>query len=306
MQFIFYLLFYALLWCVSNLPFRVLYFFSDFSRFILYTVWRYRVKVVRKNLRLVFPEKSDAELKKIEKAFYHHFFDTLLEMMKSMTISREELKKRFVYTNLEVLRKYEDRNQSIMVVMGHYANWEWVMGLGDHVKFEGYGIYTPLANKHIDKLIRQIRLKHNSYLISRYHTVRIMLRHRTEKKLAMYGLISDQSPQMRHAHHWTKFLGVMVPVYAGAEIMAKKFDAPVIFLRVEKIKRGYYQGTFEVISDDPKLVPNYQITDKYNQLLEEQIRKRPENYMWTHKRFKHMDKVPDKYKEQPSSEVTSK
>ncbi|WP_281752732.1 lysophospholipid acyltransferase family protein [Neptunitalea chrysea] len=296
MHLIVYLLFYALLWSVSILPFRVLYFFSDLARFVLYTIGRYRVKVVRKNLRLAFPDKSEKELKTLEKKFYDHFFDTLLEMMKSMTISQEEIHKRYVFTNLEVLKKYEDTNQSIMLVMGHYANWEWVMCMGDFVKHEGFGIYTPLANKKIDSLIRKIRKRNNAELISRYNTVRVMLKHRAEHKLALYGLISDQSPQMRHAHHWAKFLGVTVPVYAGAEIMAKKFDAAVVFMKVEKVKRGYYNATFQVISDTPKEVPNYQITDTFNQLLEAEIRKKPEYYLWTHNRFKHKDKVPDEYK----------
>lgn len=305
MQFISYLLYYGLLRIVSRIPFRVLYVLSDIFRFLIYNIGKYRVKVVRKNLLLVFPEKSEKELRKIEKEFYRHFFDTMMEITKSMSITSEQLNARFVYTNLEVLKKYEDNNQSVMLMMGHYGNWEWVMGLGEHIRHEGYGVYTPLRNKYLDNLIRKLRLRHNSYLISRYHTVRIMLRHKVEKKLAIYGLISDQSPQMRHAHHWTHFLGIMVPVYTGAEIMAKKFDAPVLFLRVERTtKRGHYEGTFEVITDNPKTVPNYQITDRYNELMEELIRRRPEYYLWTHNRFKHMDKVPDTYKDIPL-EVTA-
>ncbi|SFU70777.1 KDO2-lipid IV(A) lauroyltransferase [Pustulibacterium marinum] len=294
MQLIVYLLLYPLLWFVSILPFSFLYVMSDVACFIVYKVLGYRVSVVRKNLRLAFPDKGDDELKLIEKKFYHHFCDTFLEMIKSMTISEKALKKRFVYTNLDVLKKFENNNQSIMLVLGHYGNWEWVMSLGDFIKHEGHAVYTPLANKYIDRLIRKVRLRHNSYLISRHHTVRTMLKHRTEKRLVIYGLISDQSPQVQHAHYWTQFLGINVPVYAGAEIMSKKFDAPVVFLNVEKQKRGYYKASFEVITDDPKSIPNYQITDTFNRLLEQQIRKAPAYYLWTHNRFKHKDKMPVK------------
>lgn len=305
MQLIVYLLLYPLLWFISILPFSILYLLSDIACFILYRVGGYRVKVVRKNLRLAFPEKSETELRKIEKKFYHHFCDTFLEMIKSMAITSKEIKERFVYTNLEVLKQFEKENQSIMLVLGHYGNWEWVMSLGEFIKHEGHGVYTPLANKYIDALIRRIRLRHNSYLISRYNTVRVMLRHRAEKRLVLYGLISDQSPQLKHAHHWTKFLGITVPVYAGAEIMAKKFDSPVVFLEVNKIKRGYYSATFKVITDKPTTIPNYEITDTFNQLLETQIRKKPEYYLWTHNRFKHKDSVPDAYVNSTRETVTT-
>lgn len=294
MQLIVNFFLYPMVWLISILPFRLLYLCSDIACFFIHKILRYRVAIVRKNLRLTFPDKSEAELKTIENKFYHHFCDTFMEMIKTVSISKKELERRFKFTNLEVLKKYETNHQSIMIVLGHYANWEWVMSLGNYIKHEGFGVYTPLANKHIDKIIRKIRLRHNGHLISKYDTVRTMLRHRAEKRLALYGLISDQSPQVQHAHYWTQFLGINVPVYAGAEIMAKKFDAAVVFMYVEKRKRGFYEVHFKEISDNPKELPNYEITERYNRILEQQIRNEPAYYLWTHNRFKHKDKMPVK------------
>lgn len=296
MQLLAYLLLYPLLWIISILPFRIFYMVSDAMCFLIYRVIGYRKKVVRKNLELAFPDKDKAWLDTMEARFYRHMVDLFMEMIKSMTISKEEMLKRFEYTNIDLLSRFEKQGKSIMVLAGHYASYEWLMSMGYYIKHEGYAIYAPLSNKYFDRLVKRIRSRHNAYLLSRYHTVEVIQEHIREGKLAIYGFANDQSPQPHKAHYWRPFLGVTVPVFTNAERLAKKTDMVVVFVRVEKVKRGYYRATFELITEHPNEFPDYKITDIYTELLEDCIRRDPAYYLWTHNRFKHKDKVPEHLK----------
>lgn len=296
MQLLVYLLLYPLLWVISILPFRLFYLVSDAVCFLVYRVIGYRKKVVRGNLELAFPEKNKDELDRIEKRFYTHMVDLFLEMIKSMTISKEEMLRRFQYTNIELLHKYEQEGKSIIMLAGHYASYEWLMSLGYVIQHEGHAIYAPLSNKYFDRLVRRIRSRHNAFLVSRYKAIETIQSHLKNNTLAIYGFANDQSPQPHKAHYWRPFMGVTVPVFTNAERLAKKLDMTVMYIGVEKVKRGYYQATLKLLSDDPKSVPDYKITDEYTDLLEAQIRKDPAYYLWTHNRFKHKDKVPAAFK----------
>ncbi|MBL7473496.1 lysophospholipid acyltransferase family protein [Robertkochia sediminum] len=292
MQLLVYLLLYPLLWVISILPFRLFYLVSDAVCFLVYRVIGYRKKVVRGNLELSFPEKSKEELDIIEARFYTHMVDLFLEMIKSMTISKEEMLKRFQYTNIELLHKYEQEGKSIILLAGHYASYEWLMSLGYLIQHEGHAIYAPLSNKYFDRLVRRIRSRHNAFLVSRYRAIETIQSHLKNGTLAIYGFANDQSPQPHKAHYWRPFMGVTVPVFTNAERLAKNLDMTVMYIGVEKVKRGYYRATLKLLSDDPKSVPDYKITDEYTELLEAQIRKDPAYYLWTHNRFKHKDKAP--------------
>ncbi|MFD0861957.1 lysophospholipid acyltransferase family protein [Sungkyunkwania multivorans] len=292
MQLVAYILVYPLIWVVSILPFRIFYFVSDCIFFLLYYVIGYRKKVVRNNIQIAFPEKSENEIIAIEKKFYHHMVDLFMEMMKSLSMSKKQMTKRFTYTNLEVLHHYGKKKQNVSLVCGHYASWEWMMSLGYFIEHKGYGIYMPIANKYFDRLVRKIRMKHEAYLIPVKEASKTVVKHHKDGELSMYGFAMDQSPMPHRAKYWRKFFGVTVPVFVGAEELAKACDHAVIFLDIQKVKRGYYQTTFKVITDTPNEYENYQITDTFTEMLEEQIRKAPEYYLWTHRRWKHRDKVP--------------
>ncbi len=293
MQFLIYILIYPFLWLISILPFRLLYLFSDAIFYLLYYVVGYRKKVVRDNLILAFPEKEISEIKRIEKAFFQHMCDLFLEMIKSMTISEEEIKRRFAFRNLEILRKYEDQDKGIILVCGHYSSYEWMMSLGYHLKHKGFGIYLPITNKYFDRLVHRIRTRHNAGLIAAYGASNTIRKHKKEGILGVYGLASDQSPQLSRTRYWGKFFGIKVPMHIGAEKLAKELDYPILFIDIQKIKRGYYNTTFRLITDTPNNFPNYELTDTFTKMLETQIRKKPEYYLWTHKRFKHRDKAPN-------------
>ena len=287
MRFIVYLIAYPFLWCISMLPFRVLYLLSDFVYLIVYYLIGYRKKTVRENLALALPNLSNEERLIIEKKSFQHLCDMFLEMIKTMTISNKEINKRFVFTNMEVYNKLEAQEKSIAIMLAHYASYEWVISMNAYVNFSGYAIYKKLANPYFDKLVRDIRSRFKANLITTKETIPFIIKNKRNKVLSIYGFASDQSPRISSAFHWQKFMGIEVPVHTGAEMLSKKYDMNVIFLKVKKVKRGYYQASFEVLSENANEVPNYEITDKFLKLVEQQILEAPEYYLWTHKRWKH-------------------
>lgn len=287
MQFIVYILAYPLLWLISILPFRLFYWLSDFVYFIIYHVVGYRKKVVRENLLLTLPHLNDSERKKIEKKFYQHMCDMFLETIKTMTISPEEMERRFQVTNIELVQDYAKKGKSVILVASHYASYEWLLTINPKLGFQGIAIYKKIANPYFDKLIRKIRSKYNTELIETRKAIPTMAQNQREGKLSMYGLASDQSPKLDRIFHSMKFMDVEVPVHTGAEMLAKKYDLSVIMVKVKKVARGYYEATFLTIADNPNEFENFDITEKYLREVEKQIYEAPEYYLWTHKRWKH-------------------
>lgn len=296
MHFIIYLIVYPFLWVTSILPFRVLYFISDIVCFLTYTVFGYRKDVVMKNLDLAFPEKTALEKKEIARKFYSHFCDLIFESIKSMTISEKEMKKRFVFTNIEEVQKIEALNKSIILMCAHYASWEWIFILQRYISYRGYGVYKQLKNIHFDKLIKRIRAKYNTYLIRNKDILNTLTEDKEKGILSISGFASDQSPKSGKIYHCSNFMGISVPVHTGAEMIAKKLDSAVLFFKVKKVKRGYYETTFSPLAINPQEYDDYEITDAFFKLVEKQIRETPEYYLWTHNRWKHRDKTPNKFK----------
>ena len=287
-----YLIAYPFIYLIASIPFNVLYVFSDFLRLIIYNLLGYRKKIVRSNLRKAFPHKSEDDLKWIEKRFYKHFCDITLEAFKSLSISSEEMQKRMVFKNLDVLTQFEKGNRSVIIMCGHYASWEWMLSIGYHTISQGYGIYTPIMNKYLNKLIIKIRKKHRGNLISRYSAIQQIKNLHNEGNIAVYGFVSDQSPRPKPKSYWRPFLGVKVPVFVGAEMVARELDFGVVYAKINRVKRGYYEASFELISDQPKKTKLNRITDTFTEWLEQDIYSDPTQYLWTHKRFKHADKAP--------------
>lgn len=287
MQFLIFIVTFPFLWIVSILPFRIFYWFSDFIYLIVYHIIGYRKKIVKENLALALPHLSDKERLIIEKKSYHHLCDMFLEMIKTMTISAAEMNKRFVVTNIELVKEYEAKGKSTVLLASHYASWEWLLSVNEKTSFKGIGVYKKIANKYFDKLIRDIRSKYNAELVETKATIPLMAQNQKNGILSMYGLASDQSPKLNRAFHWDKFMGVEVPVHTGAEMLAKKYDLNVLFVKVKKLKRGFYEATFIPISDNPRSIPDFGITSVFLREVEKQILEAPEYYFWTHKRWKH-------------------
>ena len=269
------------------LPFRLLYLFSDFVYVLIYRIVKYRKKTVRENLTLALPHLSDAERSIIEKKFYHHMCDMFLEMIKTMNISKDEICKRFVFKNIEVYKELEKQGKSIAVICSHYASYEWIISMNYYSDFAAYGIYKQLKNPYFDKLVHKIRSRFNAKLITTKQTIPTIIENTKNNVLSLYGFASDQSPRATSAFHWAKFMGIEVPVHTGAEMLSKRYDMNLVYLNTKKVKRGHYEATLEILSDHPKEVPNYELTDQYLKLLEKQIYEAPEYYLWTHKRWKY-------------------
>ena len=292
MQFIVFAISYPLIWVLSKLPMRILYMKSDFFYFLIYHVFGYRKQVVLDNLKLAFPEKPEDELLKIRKKFFKHLMDLMMESVKAFSISEKEILKRYTYINPELVNKYAKEGKSIALVGAHQANWEWSTSLPKVLDINVYGAYTKLNNKYFEKAVRNSRQKFgvNGYKTS--EMVRGMQQRFSNNEQGAYILLSDQSPQPEKTYYWRKFFNIKVPIHTGAEMLSKRFDLVVINYVTRKVKRGYYETEFQLITDCPKDFENYQITDLYTELTEKNILEQPEFYLWSHKRFKHRDKVP--------------
>ncbi len=296
MQFIVFILVYPLIWMLSILPLKVLYVLSDLIYILLYHIIGYRKKVVFGNLKLSFPNKTDKELMEIQKKFYHHFVDIFIEMIKSFTISKKEIKKRYKFTNIQLVNDIEKQGKDIVIMGAHYANWEWVINLNNYVTHQTFAAYTKINNKYFERKILSSRERLGASFIETSKFVPAMEKNKIEKTASIYGLLSDQSPQLHKAKYFKEFMGVKAPIHTGAEFLAKKFNLAVVFMKTEKIKRGYYETTFKTITLKPTDFDDYQITDKFLTLVEEQIKEKPEYYFWTHKRWKHSHEIEDELK----------
>lgn len=287
-----YVLVYPLIWLISILPFRVLYIISDFIFLLIYYVIGYRKKVVLTNLKLAFPNKTEKELLNIRKKFYHHFVDVFMEMIKTFTASKELIHKHYTFTNIDFLNDLYKDNKSLILMGPHYANWEWIMSLDSFVDYKGYAAYTKIDNKYFNNTIIKSRAKFETNMIQTSKIVSEIYNNKKNNIQSAYGLLSDQSPQLGKTHYWRAFFGVKVPIHTGAEMLAKKYDINLVFIDTKKIKRGYYETSFSLISNDATKFENYELTDIFLDKVEQKVIEQPEFYLWTHKRFKHKDKAP--------------
>lgn len=293
MQLLAYILAYPIIWFISILPFRILYFFSDVCYVIVYHIIRYRRKTVHLNLSLTLRHLTHEERDTVERKFYHHFCDNFFEMAKSLNISDKQLKKRFVFTNYELVHEYEAKNKSVVMLLGHYGSYEWLLYMNKGFRtHKGFGIYKIIRNKYFDKLVKKMRGRFHAELIGVRQTIPAMRQNERNGILGFYGFISDQSPKLGSTIHWGDFFGMEVPIHVGGEMLAKKIGMNMIFAKVDKTSRGHYKCTFVPVEENLKEIPNYEISDRFMKMLEQQIIAAPEYYLWTHKRFKHRRNDP--------------
>jgi KDO2-lipid IV(A) lauroyltransferase len=283
---VFYL-FYGLNWIFTLIPLGILYLVADFLFVILYYFPSYRRKVVWTNLKNSFPEKSDEELRRIEKKFYRHLADLFIEVLKITHMPAKELKKRFIVENAEILDKMREQGRDVVAVCGHYNNWEWMSAIPLFTDIKCVSIYKPLKNKLFDKFLNKLRTKHGMVVTPMSNIVREIINDRSKGIRTMSAFISDQTPARDDIKYWTTFLNQDTPVYLGAEKIASKYDMAVIYFTNRKIKRGYYTLTLEVLFESTKGLPEHAITEAHVRRLEELIRENPEYWIWSHRRWKH-------------------
>ena len=286
-----YYLFYGINWIFTLLPLPVLYIFSDFLYLVLYYVVSYRRNVVATNLKNSFPEKTDKELKVIEKKFYRHLSDLLIETFKSTHMTRANQKKRFTYSNLEVIDRLREEKRDIIAVLGHYNNWEWPTLLPYYLKYKTIIIYKPLQNKYFDSFINNHRSEHGIVLTPTSQVIREIINYRKNDINTVSVFISDQIPSKGDIKYWTTFLNQDTAVFTGAGKIASKYDMAVVFFHVQKVKRGYYNLNIELLFDHTEGLSEEVITEKHVRRLEEIIKEKPEYWIWSHRRWKHKKPV---------------
>jgi len=285
-----YLLYYILrgfTWLTHFLPLRVQYVFSDFLFFLIYHVFGYRRKVVQTNLANAFPEKSDKERRKIERGFYRHFCDSFIETLYFNYISPEEINKRVKYLNPHVADEYMKDGRHILVSVGHYNNWEWMCGWRLNEKLPFYVVYKPLHNKNVDRFYYNLRSRFNAIPLEKNKTFRQLVGDARQNKSSLSVFLNDQTPKKNEIQYWTTFLNQETPILLGTEKIAKKLDAVVMGGHMRKVKRGYYEVTFEVLTDTPNECAPFEITEKHTRFLEQIIKDEPEYWLWSHRRWKH-------------------
>ena len=271
---------------ISLLPFPLLYLLSDGIYVLIYKVLGYRKEVVMNNLRNSFPEKDEAELKAIASKFYRWFCDLTLETLKTLTISPEEVRKRVEFKGKDILQQYAREKRSVILVLGHYGNWELAGARYSQERDipQLHVIYHPLANARFDRLMHHMRTRHGTKLYTMRETSKAMIRDRD--LLTATAFIADQTPSPERAY-WMTFLNQDTPVFQGTEGLARKLDKPVIYISITRPERGYYCMSMETLVADPTRTTDGEITEVHTRRLERDIRKYPELWLWTHRRWKH-------------------
>lgn len=279
-----YYLVYGFFYLLSLIPWRIMYIISDGLYLLVYYVFSYRKTVVMKNLGIAFPEKTEAERVLIAKEFYTNFIDTFIETIKLVSISPEEFDKRFVI-NAEVLNNLLSTGQSVQIHSGHFFNWEFLnLGVAKNSRYPLLGIFTALSNKTFNRLITKIRSRYGTILISTAD-FRTRFHQYTEKPYAL-GLVADQNPVDPTNAYWVKFFGKLTPFVKGPEKGAKNMNTAVIMADLYKVKRGYYRTDLTLLTTTPKDTPKGFITQSLVKFIEESVKKRPHNYLWSHRRWK--------------------
>lgn len=283
-----YILAYGGWYLLSLLPFRVLYVLSDVLYLLAAKVLRYRHRVIWNNLTTSFPEKTEAELRDIERRFYHAFCDYLVETIKLMTMRPAQLQRRLQFKNTDDMNQRLASGQSVAVYLGHIFNWEWITSLPYWVP-EGVQcceLYHPLENEYFDRLFKFVRERQHALCIPMQESLRKILEFKRNNRSIVVGYISDQVPMWNNIHHWIDFFHHDTPVLTGAERIVRHTDQACYYGDVRRVKRGYYEVVLKPISAHPAKEPEFAITDAYFKMLEENIRRQPELWLWSHNRWK--------------------
>ncbi len=267
-------------------PFWLIYLWADLLFLISYHLIGYRKKTVIQNLKNSFPEKSEAEIKQITIAFYHHFADLVVETLKAFQATEETLKKRLHYKNPQVLNDLYDQGKSVALLSGHYGNWEWTIALPKIIKHQVNVIYRTIQDETFDQYMKKVRSRFGMFLMPARISGRTMLELEKSGKLSATYYLTDQTA-LKDTDYWMTFLNQETPVFPGAEKTSSKFNQAVVFMDIQKVRRGYYEVEFTKLFDDASTTQMYEVTKAHTRFLEKIIRKRPELWLWSHKRWKH-------------------
>ena len=285
-----YYLIYGIVYVLSLLPFRLLYLISDGLYLVVYHLIRYRRKIVRKNLTASFPEKSQEELRRTERQFYHWLCDYVFETFKLLSISDANLLRHMELRGMDQLELCFDKGQNCAAILGHYCNWEWLsavsLGFHRHPDAAVGLIYHPLYNEAVDRLFIDLRSAHHGMCVPKQDILRHLISLKRDNRRSLFGYISDQSPKWENMHLWLDFLHHDTPVFTGAERIMQKMNDAVFYVDMERPRRGQYVCTFRLIAAEAAREEEFAITRRFFAMLEQSIRRQPAFYLWTHNRWK--------------------
>ena len=283
-----YKIFYGFCRLLALLPLRCLYLFSDLLYLLVCYVVRYRRKVVMENLKNSFPEKTERERRQIARKFYRFICDLFIETVKLTNIDTPQIHRRIRYSNPEIFDDLYQKGKQIFFIPGHYGNWEWIATMEHTIPYHLATLYEPLKNKLFDKFFYDMRTKYGVEAFPSNTAIRAINQFLQKKRLTALGFISDQSPHRNDAtHYWTTFLNQDTLVYLGVEKLARRYNVAVLYYEARRVKRGYYEVDVTLIAENAAETSEYEITNRHVQLLEETIRRNPQYWLWSHRRWKH-------------------
>ena len=281
----------ALLWVLALFPLPFLYLLADLIYLIAYRIVGYRKKVVFENLRNAYPEKSEEELKGIANSFYHTFCDYLVETVKLIHSNERYTRQMVTFTNTELIDQLYNEGRGIMMLQGHFFNWELALMLGQEGgSYRRYVVYQKLTSDLSEKMIYRLRARYGTNLLAMYQTVETIKNNEKDSSLdkthSMYQFGADQSPMKHKIEYWSTFMNQDAAIFLAPEKLSKEYNLAVVYLDLQKVSRGKYDISYSLVTDDPKSTEERFITEAYVKCLEEAIAKNPSNWLWSHKRWK--------------------
>ena len=275
----------------SKLPLRIFYMISDVMYLVIYYIVGYRRKVILENLQNSFPHKSPEEIKKIQQKFYVNFCDYIVETFKSFTISSTELRVRVQHLNQEIFHEAKAENKNVILLAGHIFNWEWYNALATIIPQENsFPVYRKVQNGFWEEKIKNLRNRFGNQALEAKEVVRHIFRNPNDGN-SVYMFVADQTPHSSEVTYGLHFLNQKTPVFVGYDKLSTRMDLAFVYCEMKKVKRGYYQINYYRIYPDGEKFVEHEVVKKFHYLLENTINKRPDNYLWSHRRWKYQQAI---------------
>jgi len=286
MKYFLYILAMTFMRFIALMPDFILYRISDLLFVIVFYVVRYRKNVTSRNLKLAFPEHDEKTIKKIRKDFYRHLADLIIENAVVQFFPRKRLDKMYKLENPELYKRYFEQNRHVIILAGHYNNWEWAPVMSYSIKHKVLALYKPLHNKYFDQALQRSRTRFGAVATPMGQIMRTLYHFDSQSKPTLTGVIADQRPRKKEINFWVDFLGIKTAAYNGAERLARRYNAVVVTMNVKKIKRGKYTGETAILTETPNALKENEITKMFFMHLEKLIQEKPQYWLWSHKRWK--------------------
>lgn len=275
----------------SKLPLKVLYLISDLIFFVIYILVGYRKTVVSENLKNSFPHKTPEERNKIQRKFYLNFSDYIVETLKSFTVSSNELRVRVQHINQDVFHEAKAENKNVILLAGHIFNWEWFNALATIIPQENcFPVYRRVQSSFWEERIKGIRNRFGNQALEAKEVIRHIFKNNNDGN-SVYMFVADQTPHVSEVTYGLNFLNQKTPAFIGYDKLSTRMDLAFVFCEMKKVKRGYYQINYYRIYPDGEKFVEHEVVKKFHKLLENTINKRPDNYLWSHRRWKYQHAI---------------